>query len=142
MNLNANLFEAASRAKFRFESSKGWLTVEDLWDLRLSSNTAGSSLDTIAQGLDRQLKASGDTVSFVNPSTAENSELQIKLELVKHIIGVRIAERNARSSAAARREAKQNLMAILEEKKQGDLRGKSTDELQAMIDALGPDLDA
>ena len=50
-----NLFEIATRAKFRFDSLKGALTVEQLWELPLQSRT-GVDLDTVAKGINASLK--------------------------------------------------------------------------------------
>ena len=61
-----NLFMQATREKFRFESSKGDLSVEQLWDLPLTSRT-GFDLDTVAKAVNADLKASNEE-SFVNAS--------------------------------------------------------------------------
>lgn len=37
-NNNISIFEQASRQKLRFETSAGKLSIEDLWDLPLTSN--------------------------------------------------------------------------------------------------------
>ena len=47
-----NLFLQATREKFRFESSKGDLSVEQLWDLPLTSRT-GFDLDTVAKAVNK-----------------------------------------------------------------------------------------
>ena len=48
------MFERAAKRKLRFTSSKGSLSVEDLYDLSLTS------LDSIAKGVNRQLKAEAE----------------------------------------------------------------------------------
>ena len=51
-----NLFEIASRNKLRVPTTKGDLTVEQLWDLPLKSAN-GLSLDSIAIALNKQLES-------------------------------------------------------------------------------------
>ena len=46
-----SIFEKASRLQLRFASTKGSLSVEDLWGLSLES------LDTLAKAVNKQIKA-------------------------------------------------------------------------------------
>ena len=57
------MFEQAARMKLRFDTPRGALSAEDLWDLPLTS-TRGLSLNDIAITLHHALKH--DTVSFVD----------------------------------------------------------------------------
>jgi hypothetical protein len=128
------LFLTAARAKFRFPSSVGQLTVEDLWDLPLSGK--GANLDNIARSLYRDLKEADGDISFVKPAVKTTAELQAKLDVVKYVIDVKMTERDARDVAEHKAATKQKLLAKLAEKQDKDLDSKSSDEIQAMIDAL------
>ena len=117
------MFEKATRLKLRFETKKGQLSTEDLWDLPLSSTTGAVNLDDIARAL--HLKVSTQTdVSFVNPaakSPAAERE-QLALDVVKQVIAVRLAEkRSRRRRPGAGRAEKENL---------GDLGQKDTESLK------------
>ena len=129
------MFEKALRQKFRFESPKGMLTVEDLWDLPLTSATNRPNLDDIARALHAQLKSGAD-VSFVNPGQMSDPTVQAKFDIVKHIIDVRVAENEAARQASANRERKQQLLGILAQKENDQLLGMSVEELRAAIQAL------
>ena len=54
-----NIFEQATRQAFRFESPKGFLTVEDLWNLPLTNNTGRANLDGINAGINCYAAFSG-----------------------------------------------------------------------------------
>jgi len=125
------MFEKASRLKLRFESGKGLLTVEDLWDVSLTSKS-GTSLDNIAKGLHNQLKEE-DEVSFVAPVSRANAELNLKFDIVKHIIGVRLAEREERKNAKEKKEEKEKILSIIAKKKDAELENLSVEELEAMV---------
>jgi len=66
------IFEKATQEKFRYPSTKGLLTTEQLWELPLTAKS-GFSLDDVAKAVNAELKAI-DTESFVatapNPATA------------------------------------------------------------------------
>ena len=128
------MFEAATRLKLRFDSSKGQLSVEDLWELPLTS-AKNANLDDIARGLHRQLK-NGDDVSFVNVAQKSDEVVQLKFDIVKHVIDVRLAENEAARAASANREKKQQLMAIIAQKKDAALQGTSLEELEAMVASM------
>lgn len=127
------MFEKASRLKIRFESAMGSLAVEDLWDLPLA--TGKVNLDLIAQGLNKALKDDGN-VSFVTKSTKANTLAQLKFDIVKHIIDVRLAEKEAADNLRANAEKKKRILEILEERKDSSLRNASEEELQKMLESL------
>lgn len=129
------MFEKATRLKLRFESPTGSLSVEDLWDLPLTSTTKKANLDDLAIHLNRTLKDT-TTESFVKKSTQKNEELQLKFDIVRHVIEVRLKENEAEALKKTNAERKQKLLAILAEKQDADLKGKSAEELQKLINEL------
>lgn len=129
------MFEKASRLKLRFETPKGAVSVEDLWDLPLTSATGKANLDDIARSLHKRTK-SDETISFVEPSTAVSTEDRLAFEMVKHVITVRLAENAALAQARANKEKKQALLAILAQKQNEQLSALSVDELQRQIETL------
>lgn len=134
---NATMFEQASRRKLRFAIPGGQITVEDLWDLPLTSRSGRGNLDDLARGLHRQLKQTNDDVSFVEPvENSKNEDLNLRFELVKHVIAVRVAERRAAAEREERTAKKQQLLEVLSRKENAELEGKSVDELRSMINAL------
>ena len=104
------MFEQASRLKLRFETTRGVLSYEDLWDLPLTS-ARSVSLNDIAIGLHHQLKH--DTVSFVDDEERPDPRLQLSFDIVKHIIDVRKAEQKTLAEARAKAEQKQKLLGLL-----------------------------
>jgi hypothetical protein len=131
------MFEQASRLKVRFDTSKGLLSVEDLWDLPLTSETGRANLDDIARGLHQALKVSGDNVSFVTPTENKADErLQLGFDVVKRIIEVRVAERDTAKAETDRKARKQRIMSIIAQKEDEKLSGTSLEELRQMLEAV------
>lgn len=130
-----NIFEQALRAKLRFSTSRGLVTTEDLWDLPLSSTSGKPNLDDVARDLYKQLKDE-EEVSFVKPDAEKNASAKLGFEVVKHIISVKLAEREANRLAADKAAQKQKIMAIIAQKQDEALTGKSLEELTAMVDGL------
>jgi hypothetical protein len=134
--MSEKMFEEASRLKLRFQSNRGILSVEDLWSLPLVSKTDGVSLDILAKDYYHQLKEEDDSVSFVEPVKEVNKIPTLKLEIIKYIISVRLAERDAKAQELQRREQKQRLLALISNKEDEVLAGKSLNELREMVDQL------
>lgn len=133
------MFEQASRMKLRIDTNLGGISIEDLWDLPLTvTHPSRVSLDKIAIALHRQVKEIGDVTSFVEPAaTDRNAEtLQLSFEIVKHIIGVRVKERDEARTAADRKEKKQRLLELIARKEDEALGEKSVDELRALAESL------
>jgi len=129
------MFDIATRKKFRFDTVKGFLTVEDLWDLPLSSTTGKTNLDDIARGLHKQLK-NGDDVSFVHADKKSDEIVQLKFDIVKHIIDVKLAENAAEKIARDNATKKQRLLEIIADREDDQLKSLSIDELKKAVAAL------
>lgn len=136
MSTDTALFEQATRLKLRFESPKGALTVEDLWDLPLTSQTGRANLDSIAIELHRATKDATDVVSFVDAAVPANDDAQLAFAVVKHVIQVRVTERDLAKQAAERKEKKQRLLELIARKQDEELAGKSVDELRVLAESL------
>lgn len=141
--MSRDLFEIASRQKWRFPSPAGALPVEELWSIALiSSKVNVPNLNDVAKGLSRGLKASTeDGENFVNPtSTAGASErrrLEDQLSLVKYIIQVRLEEQKAAEDAVQRKATADRIKTLLAERKDKALEAKSDEELLAELAKLG-----
>lgn len=122
------MFDKATRLKLRFESNKGLLSVEQIWDLSLTS------LNEIAKGLSRQVKAAEtDEEDFIGTKSNVDSELQLRFDIVKHVIGVKLKERDDSKDAAERKANNQVILELIQRKKQQELEGKSVEELEQLL---------
>lgn len=129
------MFEQASRMKLRFATAKGELTTEDLWALPLTSQTGKLNLDDIARGLFAELKDSKE-ISFVTPAVSNDKVTQLKFDIVKHVIGIRIKERDEAAAAAKNAERKQQILQIIAAKENEALSATSLDELRKMAESM------
>lgn len=122
------MFDKATRLKLRFSSNKGDLSVEQVWDLGLTA------LNEMAKGLSRQVKAAeSDEEDFIGTKSKVDSELQLRFDVVKHIIGVKLKERDDSKDAAERKANNQVILELIQRKKQQELEGKSVEELEALL---------
>ena len=128
------MFERASRLGLTFSTPKGLLTVADLWDLPLTS-AAGASLDNLAKALNKQLKEA-DTESFVVETKKADEVLQLKFDIVKHVIAVRLAENKEALEAKTKKEKKQKLLSLIAQKQDEKLLGLSLEDLQKEVESL------
>lgn len=128
-----NMFEEATKRKVRFDvgSSGQQYSVEDLWDMPLTTRSK-VSLDGLAKALNRQIKESEEE-SFVVQQSSANATLQLKFDIVKHVIGVRLAEKEAKDNAAKEKAQKQKILEIIAKKEDESLENKSIEELRALV---------
>ena len=104
------------------------LSVEDLWDLPLTSTTSVPT-DDVAKMLDNQIKNTA-SVSFVNDVSEggqHSDQVGIRRGAPHH--QVRLAEQAAAKAAADARAKKQKIMAIIEQKQDEALSAASIDDL-------------
>lgn len=120
-----NIFEYAVKNKLRFPF-KGMITVEDLYDLSLEN------LDSIFKSLNSQLKKVKEE-SLLDTKTKEDKELDVKIEIIKYIVNVKLDEQVLKMKAKEQKEKKQKILEILSSKQDEDLQNKSVEELKNML---------
>ena len=134
MNIE-NLFQLASRQKFRFLSIKGDLTTEQLWDLPLTAR-GGFDLDSVAKQVVSELKAAGEESFVQKNSNPAKSKLEAKLEIVKHIIATKLEEAERAVKTEQRSEERQKLLAVIVRKQNAALEELTPEQLQARLAEL------
>jgi len=127
--VTANIFEQASRQALRFDTRVGKLSVEDLWQLPLTSANK-ANLDEIAIELNRQIKATAEE-SFVKQAK-KDEVLQLRFDIVKNIIETRVAENEAKTEAKKRESQLDKIDDIIAKKKDAQLENLSLVELEAL----------
>lgn len=120
-------FEKAAQVKLRFASSKGELSVEDLFELSLPA------LDIIAKGLNKQLKE--DQESFIGKPTA-TKHLALKLEIVVAVIDFKQEERTKARTRAEKSQQVEFMETLLEKKKLDALESMSVDDIEKQLATL------
>jgi hypothetical protein len=130
-----DLFVSASRQAWRFPSTRGELTTEQLWGMPLLAKN-GFDLNSVARALNQAVKELGEE-SFVDTrSNPERSVAEGKLELVKSIISVRQAENAAAEQRAHRAVERARILDALAARESEELTKSSKDELLARLAQL------
>lgn len=126
------LFETAVRKKFRYETTKGLITTEDLWDMPLLSKNS-FNLDILAVSLSNQLE---EVKSFVTSRSKTDSETKAKLDIVVHVIDTKLKDAQNKEQAAVQSEKKQRILSILKDKQDDTLKGMSEADLRKELESL------
>lgn len=124
------MFEKATKLKLRFQTTKGSLSVEDLWDLSLRD------LDSMAKSVNKLLREE-DEESFI-PGTSSKSATHnsLRLDLLKHIIGVKVQEQETRKNRAKAMDDLHRLKELASVKQNEQLASQSLEEILKKIQEL------
>jgi len=132
-----SLFIKATQKKYRFPSPQGSLSVEQLWDLPLTStrpNTA--NLNSIANQLNQAIEGSKE-IDFVNGSRSRDTENGEKLEIVLYVISQKKEENAKKEAQELNKKKKGRLLELLAQKQDEALLSKTEEEIKSLIEALG-----
>ncbi len=119
------LFVIATKEKYQFPY-KGMINVIDLWDLSVQE------LDKVFKSLNAEVKKSEEE-SLLTTKSKEAEVLANKIEIVKYIVGIKLAEKKNREDAQKKREMKQRLLEIKAKRQDQALENMSDEELDKMI---------
>ncbi len=122
------MFIKAARKKMRFPY-KGQATVEDLWDLPVTE------LDKIFKILNAEAKKAKEE-SLLETKSEESEKLAVRIGIIKYIVSVKLEEKKEAELAKERKEQKQRIMKVLASKHDEELKGKSVEELEKMLEEL------
>lgn len=134
--MTTDLFERASRAAIRFSSPVGDLTTEQLWALPLTSSK-GANLDIVARTVNRELKSLTEESFVTLKPDPRKADLELRLDIIKRVIEVKLAEKAAADKRAENAERKRKLLAALASKEEAGLASMTKEQIEAEIAALG-----
>jgi hypothetical protein len=130
-----DIFAYATRNKLRFQSVRGELSTEQLWDVPLRSKD-DFNLNAVAKAANKAWKDLAEESFVETARTPEHDRRETALEIVKCVIDARLAEEEDAKRRADRKVRKEKLLAILAEKQDGKLSNLSEKELRRQIDEL------
>lgn len=123
-----NLFEMATRNKLRFPSTKGELSVEDLWDL------SDKDLDVVYKNLkDQEVKSSEE--SLLDDANVD-PKLTATIGIVRYIFTTKHKEKLAEKERINKKLKQKKYIDALSKKQDEAIEKMSEAELRAMIDSL------
>ena len=120
-----NIFEYATREALRFPY-KGSQSVEDLWKLPVKE------LDDIYKDLNKEVKKSEED-SLLNTKDSVDIVLKVKIEIIKHIVSVKLEEAEIAKKAKENKEKEQKIMSILAARDDEALENASDEDLRKML---------
>jgi hypothetical protein len=129
MSNEINIFELAAVTKLRFQTTKGYVTTEDLYDLNLQT------LNRIAKAVNKELK-SAEEEDFIDEPSKTDKVNTLRLDLLKHVIKVKKDAQEAAVNASKKKAEIAKLKELIAEKKDAALKDQSLDELQEQLKQL------
>ena len=130
-----NIFEKASRENLLFPSTRGNLTLSQVWALPLTSK-GDVSVDAIAVAVNAELQKSSEKSFVSDKATPEDSKNKLRLDILLHIINVLKAEQDAKVKSVETQTKLEKLRGALKAKEDQALFESSPEELQKLIKEL------
>ena len=130
-----NIFEQASRKSLRFETVRGAVQTEHLWDIPLTSRT-GYDLDTIAKAANADLKSQTEESFVATKTNPAKNMAELRLEIVKYVIADRIADQDKKALQAQRKVEREKLINLLGQKQDEQLLALTPEQIQAKLAEL------
>ena len=135
MSQTTDIFKQATKLKLRFSSVRGDLTVEDLWDLPLTSKS-NLSLDGVGKPIQKALRESDEDSLVAVPTTSKNELNSIRLAIIKEIISVKQEENLIKQNQAAIESQKALLKQALASKKVDEINSLSVEEIEKRLASM------
>ena len=123
------MFENALKNGFRYPSNKGLITTEDLFCLSLND------LNEIAKKINKLIKNSEEESFIPGPNFNNNNDSK-RLDIVKHIINLKINEQNAKMIEKSNAEKRQRILEIINKKDEESLENMSKEELEKLLTSI------
>lgn len=120
------MYKNASRLKLRFKTTKGLLTVEQLWNLSLTE------LDSLAVYLEKNYKKS-DEKSFLVAKSEEDKEAKLKFDVVLDVLNTKVEESKKLKNEAERKVHNEKIMSLIKEKEDAKLKDMDIEDLKKMV---------
>ena len=122
------MFKQASKLKLRFTTNRGVLSVEQLWDL--TQTELAKAIRDVKKVL---TKNTDDELSFLIETTVVDVENQLRFDILKDVYLTKKKENEELKTAAEVKAHNQKILALIAEKKEGELKELSVEELEKLL---------
>ncbi len=124
-----DIYKEGAKRNLRFPTTKGPLSIEQLFSL------SQSAVALVVKNCKKVLKGDNDDeLSFLDESTKINTEDQLRFDIAKDIYLTKKAEADEIKTKADRKAFEQKILGLIAEKQEDSLKGKSIEELTAMLE--------
>ena len=123
-----DIYKQAAKSGLRFNTSKGPLTVEQLFSISQTdlANAVKNQKKVLNQGNE-------DGLSFLDETSKVYETEQLKFDILKDVYLTKKSEAEALRDARQKKEQRSKILELIQEKKEGALKEKSVEELEAML---------
>jgi hypothetical protein len=121
-----DIYKKACQQRLRFSTTRGTLTAEQLFDLSLAE------LDKLAVELESSYEESKGK-SFLKKRTTKDVTIKLQFDIVLDVLQTKVGEAEAAQELKETKEHNQKILTLISEKKDGELKGKSIKQLEAML---------
>ena len=122
------MYKQASQLKLRFQTSRGILSTEQLWDL--SQTDLSNAIKSVKKILK---KSDDDELSFLEDTKIVDVENQLRFDILKEVYLTKKKESEELRNAAETKAHNQKILALIAEKQEGKLRDMSVEELEKLL---------
>lgn len=124
-----SVFEKATKKQLRFNTTRGLLTTEQLWQLSLQD------LDTLGMAIKKEIKESSEE-TLLSTTKRVNPTEQLKLDVIVRIIEVKQKDAEARAKRVEKAGKLQQLQQLAATKENEKFNEQSLEEIQKQIAEL------
>lgn len=122
------MYKQAAKLKLRFSTNRGLVSVEQLFELSMTD------IANAIKAVKKILKTTDDDeLAFLESTRTVDVENQLRFNILKDVYLTKKEENEAARTAFENKEFNQKILAIIADKEEDSLKGKSIDELKAMI---------
>lgn len=126
-----SIYKQAAQQKLRFDTTRGSLSAEQLFDLPLT--VLATAIRNLRGIMKKEVQVEDDP-SFLDQPVKANTANQLRFEILKDVYITKKAEAAAIVADRERKERNQRIMELIKNKQDKELENKSIEELKAMLD--------
>jgi|JI7StandDraft_1071085.scaffolds.fasta_scaffold15538_2 hypothetical protein len=119
-------FKEATKQKLRFTTTKGSLSVEQLWDLSVEE------LDTLAVSLEKEYGESGKK-SFLVTKSVKDKKTKLMFDVALEVLTTKLEEAEVAAKKKEDKEHNDKIFELIAQKQDDKLKGMSVAELKKQI---------
>jgi hypothetical protein len=123
-----DMYKEASRLKLRFTTDRGVLSVDQLWDLPLTTLATG------IRNIKKVLKKNDDDeLSFLEEGNVADTENELRFNLLKDVYLTKKKDNEEARTALENKAHNQKILDLIQQKKEHEFTQMSVEDLEKLL---------